>query len=306
MAKLQGNKISHYISYLVVRGGIQLFSLLSMKNLHRLSNFLCWFFNRGIGYRKKIIIQNLKITFPDKPSGWINTIKNKFYLNFTDLLLESVKGFTLPKETLTKRYQFPNADIFDPYFKRKESVLLIGSHYANWEWGVLSVAQWLKHKVIGVYKPIKNPLIDQYINNARQQWGLHLTSMNQTGRAMVLNRNEPCAYVFIADQSPSDVHNAHWIPFFGKETAFLHGVDRIARRTGYPVFIFNINRKKRGYYEVVFELLCSNPKDLPPQEITKRFAHALEAQIRKKPEDWLWSHRRWKRTRPASTMTSSD
>ena len=301
MAKLQVSKIGQTLSFQLIKGTLNLVGLLSMKWLYRISDAINWLFLTIIKYRKKIVYQNLDIAFPNLPQKEKQNIVKGFYQNLSDILLESIKGFWLNKEELLQRFKYTNPEVFNPYYEKNQSVILIGSHYGNWEWGVLSVQLWLKHQVVGIYKPINHQKVDQYINGLRKKWGLQLASMGKIARTLVLNKDIPCAYVFIADQSPSDVVNAHWINFFDRETAFLHGVDKIARRTGFPVFLFNIKRVKRGYYEVTFELLCSNPKETKEGAITQQFATSLENYIREYPGDWLWSHHRWKRTKPSLT-----
>ena len=128
------------------------------------------------------------------------------------------------------------------------------------------------------------------------QWGLKLAKMSQAGRAIVRYMNAPAAFVFIMDQSPSDIDHAHWVNFFDQKTAFHHGVDKIARKTKLPVYYYDIQRTKRGYYEVTFKKITLQQQPLLEGDLTKLYAKALEKSIRTKPENWLWSHRRWKRT----------
>ena len=249
-----------------------------------------------MAYRKKVVLENLDIAFPNKSRATKLQIAKQFYRNFCDIFLEGLKGFSLSKSEIMERYTFYNTQALNTYFEQEQSVILIGSHYANWEWGVLSVSLWLKHTIIGIYKPIKNQWVDQYLMTSRKKWGLELAKMKDTGRAVIRNRDRQIAYVLIADQSPSDLINAHWVNFFGVQTPFLHGTDKIAKMTGYPVFVFDIKRIKRGYYEVYFNPLIKNPKQVKKTEVTLAFARHLESYIQKHPENWLWSHRRWKRS----------
>lgn len=286
--------IQHIVRFLVALC-IQLFRLIPFPLLYLLSGLIFFIMYVVVGYRKKIVLDNLKTAFPEWDRQKIHSVARSFYLNLSDIMVETVKGFTMSESVLKKRFRFLNPEILDPAFNQHQSIIIMGSHYGNWEWGVLSVSLWLKHQVIGVYKPIKNRHLDAYMAKLRRRWGLQLASMGYVSRALIENKNRVCAYVFIADQSPSDVDNAHWLPFFGKDTAFLHGVDKIARRTDFPVFCFYIQRVKRGYYEVIFKELAKTPKALDDGALTALFAQDLENYIKAHPNDWLWSHRRWKR-----------
>lgn len=276
---------------------VQLFRLLPFQGLHRLSSLLSFCLRNVISYRKKVVVSNLKNALPEKSVPEIQLTEKLFYRHFTDILLESLKGLTLPKAELQRRFRYNNPDIFLPSFKNNQSAILLGSHFGNWEWGVLSIPLVVQHKVLGVYKPLSNKHLDAHLNSLRKQWGLHLTDMAHTGRAIVQHKNEPTIFVFIADQTPIDVRNAHWLEFLHQDTPFLHGADKLARQTGYPVFYCEIIRTGRGFYEVNFTQLCEANQPLAEGEITRQYAALLEATIRKSPADWLWSHRRWKRKR---------
>lgn len=273
------------------------FKYLPFGVLYIISDLLYLLLYKVGSYRKKIVNDNLSGAFPEKSKSEIRSIEKRFYLNFTDILMETLKGLAIKKDSLLKRYQFINADLLKKDFDNNQNVIILASHHTNWEWAVLSVNLWLQHQVVGVYKPLKNKKVNTFFNNQRKKWGLELVSMAKTARALVKKRTIPAAYVFIADQTPSDIKNAHWVNFLNKDTAFHHGMDKIARRTNFPVYYAEIKRVKRGYYEVEFSLLCENPGNKKDGEITALYAKSLEKTIQNDPPNWLWSHRRWKRKR---------
>jgi Kdo2-lipid IVA lauroyltransferase/acyltransferase len=274
---------------------IKLFALVPFWLLWPLSDLLAFVLCNLFGYRKKIILSNLQNSFPEKTEAEIQVLIKQFYRHFADLLLESIKGLTLSKQELQRRFVYLNPEIFQPLFEKNKSAILLGSHFSNWEWGVLSFPLSVQHTVVGVYKPLKNKILDKYLTSLRKQWGLHLTDMTHTGKAVVQYKNQPTIFVLIADQTPSDIRNAHWVRFLNQQTPFLHGMDKLARQTGYPVYYFEIERVRRGFYEVSFTHISEAKEDLAEGEITRRFAKRLEATIHRSPADWLWSHRRWKR-----------
>ncbi len=279
---------------------VRLVGYLPFWGIWLLSDLLGFVLNHVVSYRKKVIHENLRNSFPEKKDVEIQQIAYQFYRHFSDILLESVKGLTLSKAEIQRRFVYRNPEIFHPLFETEQSAILLGSHFGNWEWGVLSFPLAVKHRVLGVYKPLKNKPLETYLNSLRKQWGLSLTDMAHTGRAVVNLRGRPTICVLIADQTPSDIHNAHWVTFLYQDTPFLHGMDKLARQTGYPVFYFEIERVRRGFYQVSFTELCLTPKTFSEGEITRLYAERLEATIRKSPANWLWSHRRWKRKRPAA------
>ncbi len=287
----------HRIQQLVFKGLSFVFRYFPFPALYVLSDLLYILLFKVLKYRVKIITDNLRRSFPEKPEKEILQLVKGFYRNFSDILMETFKGLGISQKTILKRYQFINADLLDRDFDQDQPIIILASHHTNWEWAVLSVNLWLKHQVVGIYKPLKNKKVNAFFNEHRQKWDLELVSMSKTARAFVKKRDIPAAYVFIADQTPSDIKNAHWVNFLHQETAFHHGMDKIARRTNYPVYLADIKRVKRGFYEVTFSLLCKEPAKVEEAGITKLYAKALEKIIEKDPANWLWSHRRWKRKR---------
>ena len=280
-----------------VKFAVKLFALLPFWMVFLISDFLFFLLYRIFKYRKKIVLKNLSNSFPNKTPEEINNCAILFYRHFCDLLVETIKGFSLPKKELQKRFVNKNPEVFDTLFKNNKSALLLGSHYGNWEWGSLSFPLAVQHKVIGIYKPLKNKKIDQYLNSLRKRWGMHLVSMAQTGRAIIKNKDQACIFALIADQTPSDIQNAIWLNFLNQDTPFLRGPEKLASQTGYAVFYYKITKLKRGFYQMEFKELKPGKNEYPKKTITALYANELEKDIKNHPEYWLWSHRRWKRKR---------
>ena len=291
--------MSKYLIYGLTRLAIGLFALLPFPLLYRLSDLLRFLLQHLLHYRRNIIRQHLQIALPTTSIAEQRSIEQQFYHNLCDLSLESLKGLHLPSQQLRQRYQYKNPELLQQWTQKGQSIILVGAHLCNWEWGVLSVSLWLDAEVIGTYKPLSNAYLDTYFKERRSRWGTRLVPMAESARSLLAEREEAAVFVFFSDQSPSNPQRAHWLPFLNRETAFMAGVDKLARRTGFPVFFFDIHRVKRGYYEVTFKELELTPKQTKEGAITAAFAQQLEKRIQSNPPDWLWSHRRWKHQRPA-------
>jgi KDO2-lipid IV(A) lauroyltransferase len=286
-------------SLVLIKFLIRLFSILPFRLLFLFSNLLSFLLHRIFKYRLAVVRTNLRNSFPEKTRDELKEVTGKFYQHLADILLESIKGLTLPQQELQQRFTYRNPEIFDPYFQKRQSVIVFTTHYGNWEWGVLTFPFVVKHAVAGPYKPLKNRPVNHYLTRLRARGGSYPIPMGQIGRALATFRNQLCIWVFIADQTPSDVKNTQWVNFLHQDTPFLHGVEKIARQTGWPVFMSDVQRIRRGFYEVTFEEICLEPEKTSAGEITALFAGKLEAIIRREPANWLWSHRRWKRKRPS-------
>ena len=282
--------MNHLLYYLLVKP----LSFLPLGVLYRLSDLLYPLIYYVVGYRKKVVQENLLRLFPEKTEEEHIKIKSQFYRQLADILIESIKGLSLSESEFRRRYTYENPELLDQLVSKHGGLWLLGGHYANWEWGVQSFPLWVNTPVLGVFKPIQNRYINQWIRKKRCRFGLHLAEMAQVSRYVIGKKEKPKIFVLIADQMPSNRSHTIYAEILGHSTPFLHGPEKLALKTGFPVAHFRVFRKKRGYYSVQFEILEENPKNLKPGELTKLYASAIGEVINTAPADWLWSHRRWK------------
>jgi Kdo2-lipid IVA lauroyltransferase/acyltransferase len=283
-----------YVGYLFFRFIVFLFSLIPFRLLYILSDGLAWLFFNVIKYRGKVVYGNLRNSFPEKSTTEINEIARKFYKNLTDILLESIKGFSMSEKTMSSRYRFLNPELIHNNKNGGGHSIQMAAHYTNWEWGATIYQHWVNERtMIGFYKPLANKHIEKYGHASRSQFGTVLVDIGRTAWAFEEYKDRPTGYILVSDQSTySD--KSHWVKFLNQDTICPHGGDKYAHLYNYPVFFVDIQREKRGFYTVNFELLAENPAALPEGEITNLFMKRLEEIIRVKPENWLWSHKRWK------------
>ena len=248
-------------------------------------------------YRKKVVITNLKRVFPEKCDEEIQTLTKKFYRNLSDIMLESIKGFSTNLEELVRRYKVVNPEVLNKYFEQGRDTIVLGAHYTNWEWGALSTGVQIRMYMIGLYKPLSNKYIDTYIKKRRALWEMELASIYLTSRIFNRDYGKPKSIIMLADQCPTKLKQAYYVNFLGQDTACLHGPEKYAKRKNMPLVYANMQRVKRGYYTVELIDLIENPLELEEGKITEIYMQKLEDIILEKPENWLWSHRRWKRVR---------
>lgn len=287
-----------FLAYLFFRFLIFLFWLTPFWVLYIHSNIIFFLFYHVFSYRKKVVWQNLKNSFPEKSDQELIKITKGFYKNLSDITFEGIKGLSMSKKSLLKRYKLLNPELADKYYEQNKSVIAIASHYCNWEWGVLCLSLQFKHKSVGLYKPMSNKNIDEYMRKMRAAWGMNLVSIYETAQYFEKNISEPSIYIMVSDQSPANYPKAYWINFLNQDTACLHGPENYAKKYDLPVLYGHVERMKRGYYEISLSIVETSPKEKEPGEITKAYMKILEGYIFKKPENWLWSHKRWKKKKP--------
>jgi Kdo2-lipid IVA lauroyltransferase/acyltransferase len=285
-----------YIGYLAFRFVVFLFSMLPFSVVYRLSNGVAWLLFHVIGYRKKVVFKQLRDSFPDKSSSEINKIAWDSYVNLSDIIVESFKGFSMTKAEFSERYIFTNPELVHDATESGGNSIQMAAHYTNWEWGVISLPLFIKRHIVGIYKPLSNKYIESYGRKQRGQFGTELVPIGETSAAFERLKETPSAYFFVSDQNTNS-DKAHWVTFLNQDTACPYGGDKYARLYDYPVYYLDFQRVKRGYYQLTFEKIADNARTLPDEEVTRRFMVRLEKTLLSKPENWLWSHKRWKKKR---------
>ena len=265
--------------------------------LYRFSDTLYFLLYKLGGYRKSTVRKNLLNSFPDKSELERKRIEKLFYKHLFDILLEGIKGFSMSKNTLMNRQKLISPTMPQDVLDKGGSALILGGHYGNWEWGGLSASFYSSADVIIIYTPIKNKYIDDYIKASREAFNTYFWSTSQASKAFKTYQDKQATYVLIADQSPSNPKRAHWIPFLNQDTAVLRGPSYYAIKHNIPLLFIESQRVKRGYYTMNVTTLTETPQEYSPEELTSLYVKKLEDTILENPEQWLWSHKRWKHFR---------
>jgi KDO2-lipid IV(A) lauroyltransferase len=279
--------------------GIVIIGIIPFSLLYIVSDFVRFILHRVVGYRKKVIVDNLAKAFPEMSMRELKLLEKKVYINIADVFIEGIKAFMMTRKQILKRHKVINPEVLTPYLNNNQSIIGITAHYGNWEWGSLSSSIQIDAKAVAFYKKLTNKFIDSFVRKSRMKFGTTLVSITQTAVTFEKFVNQKSIFLMAADQNTirRNLSISYWINFFGREIPFLHGPEKYSRMYNLPIFYIDIQRVRRGYYELELSLLVDDPSQLPEGEITKRYAQKLEEIIRKKPEDWLWSHRRWKLAR---------
>lgn len=268
-----------------------------LRALYVLSDGIYYILYYLIGYRRKVVRQNLTCSFPEKSLDEIIRIEKKFYHYLCDYFMDEIKLLKMSPEELFKRMTYINKSEYLQKIDEYGGIVLLIPHYASFEWitgmGMIMPPDQIP---VQVYKPLKNPYIDKLFLNLRSRFRGYNVAKHSTGRELIkLKRdNKKMAIGLITDQSPGPQDSRYWTTFLNQETAFMNGAERIARMLKFPVFYCELKRIKRGYCEVSFDLLTDKPQDLQEGSITELFARKVENTIRREPAYWFWSHKRWK------------
>jgi KDO2-lipid IV(A) lauroyltransferase len=279
--------------YYFVYGILYLISLLPLFILYLISDAFYILIYYIIGYRKNIVMQNLAIAFPGKTIVERKKIAKQFYRNFIDNFIEAIKVLSASDDFIQKRFT-GNWEVVNNVHKTGKSCQFLLGHTFNWEYGNHAVSLNINYKLLVVYMPITNKVIDRIFYTLRTRAKAVLLSATNMRKEMMPHRNSTYALALAADQNPGRPDRAYWLNFFDRPTPFVTGPEKGARGGNLPVLFCHIQKPKRGYYHMEFMLGEEDPASLRHGELTVRFARYLEEVIRKNPDMWLWSHRRWK------------
>jgi len=266
--------------------------------LYVFSDFLFFVMFRLVGYRRKVVFDNLKNSFPEKEEKELNEIEKKFFKHFCDLIVESIKGFTISEEEVLKRMTYSNKEVLENLAKKNKSVTFIGGHFGNWELLAVTIAQTIPHTVKALYTPLKGKYWDDKITASRSRFGLKMFTIQNVKVLRDSLEGELSAVIFGSDQSPSNPKRAYWLKFLNQDTGVQFGAEKHAKDFDTAVIYGAITKNKRGYYNTEFIQLFENVGDLEYGAVIESFSKTLEEKIRENPHYYLWTHRRWKHKLP--------
>lgn len=246
-------------------------------------------------YRRATVMDNLRRCFPDESPAWRRRVARRFYRGFTDTMLESLKMFSLSPERAKERIRYENPEEFECMLSSGRNHIMVLGHYANWEWLMFTKLLYPRLHAVALYQRIENAFVNRCALQARERFGMQALQAKHALLGLARLRNDGQTMVaLVADQSPARHLIRHWTRFFDIETPVHIGMHQLAVALKYDVIFLDMRRVRRGYYRVRATRIYTPEEQVQPYRIVDRFFALLEAQIREKPEDWLWSHRRWK------------
>ncbi len=291
------------IGYYIFYGLNWVITLLPLRVLYLFSDLIYLVLYYIVRYRRNVVSVNLKNSFPEKPEEERKSIEKKFYRHLSDIIVETFKLTHMSLISQKKRFTYSNLGIIDKLREEKRDVIAILGHYNNWEWPTL-LPDYLKYKTVIIYKPLQNKYFNNFINKQRSKYGILLTPTSQVIREIINHRINGIntVSIFISDQIPAKGDIRYWTTFLNQDTAVFTGAGKIAAKYDMALLFFNIQKIKRGYYNLDIELLFDHTAGLSEDVITDKHVRRLEEIIREKPENWIWSHRRWKHKKPVENV----
>lgn len=273
-------------------------SLLPLWVFYRLSDGLYYLVYHVVRYRRRVVYANLRSSFPEKSEAEIKRIAKDFYSFFCDYIVETLKLFSMGEKNMRKRMKFEGLNQVKEDFANGRSVTLYLGHYCNWEW-ISSLGLHLDEQCGQIYHPLENATLDRLFLYMRGRFKAQSIKMDDTFLTILKWKKEGRKNIvgYIADQVPGYNNIHYWADFLHHDTPVFTGAERISKIMDTAVYYIDVERPRRGYYVARFIKIADSLNEHPVFFATEQYFRLLEQNIQRVPQYWLWSHKRWKRTR---------
>ena len=286
----------------ILNGVLMPLSRLPAPVMYALSRGLAWGLGSVVGYRRKVVETQLGRAFPAWGPGEVRAVSRAFYRNFADIVVESVRHFTMGEAEAQRRMRYEGTECLEAFHRAGRHVVVAGGHMNNWELYALTADRPVSHQVTAIYKRLADPVMDEAMRKTRERLGLKMVPTVEAqawAAAHLQPEARPLqAVVFGFDQSPADPRKSWWTTFLNQETAWYFGLEKLACQYNLPVVYGQIKRTHRGHYVTRYEVLVAEPALCAEGDVLRACIDRLERDIRERPAEWLWTHKRWKHRRP--------
>lgn len=274
---------------------ILLISRLPLWVHYLFSDFIFVIIYYVVGYRKKVVIANLQNSFPEKDPEELRKIRRHFYRNFGDYIVEMVKSFTISSTELRVRVQHLNQDIFHQAKAENKNIILLAGHIFNWEWFSALATILPQEKSFPVYRKVQSKFWESHVLKIRNRFGNQAIEAKEVVRHIFRNENDgDSVYMFVADQTPHVSEVSFGLDFLNQKTPVFIGYDKLSTRMDLAFVYCEMKKVKRGFYQINYQRIYPDGERFEEFEVVKKFHKLLENTINKRPDNYLWSHRRWK------------
>ncbi|MDE6555878.1 MAG: lysophospholipid acyltransferase family protein [Duncaniella sp.] len=281
--------------YALYRGLFTPLSWLPTPLLYTLSDGIRVFLEKGIGYRRKIIRENLRNSFPGITDEQIKEIEHDFYGQLADNVVETVRLLSMSDKEIDRRVTVTGGELVDKFASEGRPVVIYLGHYGNWEWVPAIVRHFSVPEINAqVYKPMHDKAFDRFMLKIRSRFRQTSVPQKEVFRKMLGWKRDKVPFVigFIADHRANNDASHHAMTFLNQHTTFSPGGEEIGKRVDAAYLYLDIEKPSRGHYHLTFKEIQPD-EEVPDYPYTRRYLRMLEETIRRRPGLWLWSHRRW-------------
>lgn len=287
------------IGYYFILSSFKFLSLLPLKVLFLISELITFFVYHIIGYRKKVVFNNITNSFPNYTASEVKRVARKYFRHLSVMIVENIYLRFVSEAELKKRLIIENKELYHSLKEKNKSVVFMLGHFSNWEFAA-ALTRFIPFKGAAVYKRISSKIFDKIYFDIRKRAGVQPVEMKESFRAVhnMHISGERFALFMVADQAPTLGETNHWIKFLNQDTGVFLGSEKLAKKFDLAVVYIELLRVKKGVYRAIPTLITESAKQTAAYEITEKYFNLLEESIVKSPRYYTWSHRRWKNKKP--------
>lgn len=299
------------LAVILLRGSVRLVSKLPLKFHYFMGDLLSWFAKNVMHYRSDVVMINLSRSFRELKYKELKRIYDGFYHHFGEIFAEAVwfGGSSYKRLHESGIVTVMNPEEINEYFNCAPSMTVLSTHCGNWEimGGFLGyrtatgVTICFEEKNISVvYKKLKNEAADRFFALNRvaplEEVGTECElESKEVLRFSIKHKDEKRVYIYPTDQAPYTRTGKYQIgEFMSQPTNAMLGSVGVACKLSHSVMYMKMKRVERGRYEMTLIPICRNASEMKPEEIMRKYYDLLEEEIRETPDNWLWTHKRWK------------
>jgi KDO2-lipid IV(A) lauroyltransferase len=287
--------------YKLLGGVLNGIARLPFGALYVLSDVIFFLLYHVVHYRRRVALNNIIASFPEKSEAECWHICRQFFRNFADYFVETIKLAHVSDEEIKERMEIVGIEHVDRLFAQGRSIAMYFGHCGNWEWGT-SITLWSRFKpsekivYAQVYRPLTNEWFNRYFLKLRSRFGSVSYEKKLVFRDLLVLRRDKkqCIVGFMSDQKPSGGDVTHIVKFLNHPTAIITGTETIVRRLDMAALYWDVEKPSRGHYRFTVRPLTEHVAELPEHALTDMYARLLEQTINRSPSIWLWTHKRWK------------
>ncbi|MGC4041788.1 MAG: lysophospholipid acyltransferase family protein [Flavobacterium sp.] len=269
-------------------------SLIPLRILYVFSDVFAYLLYHVFKYRRAVVKANIDRSFHYLDEEERAAIEKKFYKNFCDHFIETLKLLSMP-ETELQRHITADYSELEKILATDQNCHIYLGHQFNWEWANAHVASHFKNiNIVVAYKPLSSKSFNNLMFKIRSRFGSKMVASNNMKKEMEAYVNEQHVLILVADQNPNVPKKSFWTSFLSQRTAFISGTELYTASHKTPLLFAEIIREERGRYRFALTPVFDFSKQYKTGIITAIFTEKLENTIKSYPENYLWSHKRWK------------
>jgi len=284
------------LEYVLLRLLYGIFQLFPVSIVKALAHGITFIVRVILKYRYTVILENIMQAFPGLSESEQKRLMRASYRHFIYLWIELLITWRLDDSYFTENFESDDMAQITGIVGEGKPVILVGGHLGNFEW----LGYFLSRHIPGLYafmKRIHNPYINEFMISNRRRMGLSLITVDRSafkkGLAMLKSGK---SLALLADQDVGE--RGIFVTFLNRPAATATGTAIYHRQTGIPVFHCAAIRKSFGKFSIYVERIPDqspgNDKAMDIFSLTQKHTALLEQLVKRHPEQYFWSHRRWK------------